>query len=211
MKTVDIIFKLLMNHYPVNKFKEHGDENPFQVLISCILSLRTKDEVTYVASKKLFKVADTPKKLMNLDTKTIQELIYPVGFYKRKSETIKNIAKKIHEQYNDKVPDTIDELLKLKGVGRKTANIVITYGHNKEGLAVDVHAHRIPNRIGWIKTKTPEETEMLLRKDLPNKFWIPFNELMVRHGKAICRPISPICSQCPINEYCGKVGVGKSR
>jgi len=203
----DIIFKKLKEFYPVTGFSEHNDKNPFQVLISCILSLRTKDEVTYVASKRLFKVGGTPKKLMNLGTDTIQKLIYPVGFYKRKSETIKNIAKIIHEQYKDIVPDTIDELLKLKGVGRKTANIVVTYGHNKEGLAIDTHAHRIPNRIGWIKTNSPLETEYTLRNILPKKYWKDFNELMVRHGKSICKPVSPLCSKCPIEKYCKKVNL----
>ncbi|MBW3015422.1 endonuclease III [Candidatus Woesearchaeota archaeon] len=211
MKNVAIIFKKLEERYPITKFKEHGDSNPFQVLISCILSLRTKDEVTYVASRRLFKVAGTPKELMNLDLGMIRKLIYPVGFYKTKAERIKDIARVIHEDYKDKVPDTIDELLKLKGVGRKTANIVVTYGHDKEGLAIDTHAHRIPNRIGWIETKNPEETEMVLRKNLPRKYWMMFNELMVRHGKATCRPISPICSKCPICKWCKKVGVEISR
>ncbi|MBW3003274.1 endonuclease III [Candidatus Woesearchaeota archaeon] len=211
MKNFEIIFKKLKQFYTVTKWSEHMDRNAFEVLISCILSLRTKDEVTYKASQRLFAKARTPLSLSKLDTETIEKLIYPVGFYKTKAKTIQNIAKIIHEQYNDIVPDTIDELLKLKGVGRKTANIVLVYGHNKPGMAIDTHAHRIPNRIGWIKTKTPDETEEVLRKQLPKKYWMDFNELMVRHGQQTCKPISPLCSKCPIKNYCEKIGVEKSR
>ncbi|MEA3430740.1 MAG: endonuclease III [Nanoarchaeota archaeon] len=206
-----IIFKKLKDYYLVTQWSEHGDQNPFQVLISCILSLRTKDEVTYLASKRLFNVAKTPLKLSKLSTKQIEKLIYPVGFYITKSKRIKEIARLIHKDHNNQVPNTIEELLKFKGVGRKTANIVMVYGHNKLAMAIDTHAHRIPNRIGWIKTKNPEETEFILRKQLPKKYWFDFNELMVRHGQTICRPISPFCSKCPISKHCKKVGIEKHR
>lgn len=211
MKNIAIIFKKLKQYYKITKWREHGDSNPFQVLISCILSLRTKDEVTYRASERLFNVAPDAKSLSKLPVEKIRKLIKPSNFYITKAERIKEIARVIHNDYHDKVPDTIEELLKFKGVGRKTANIVLAYGYNLPAMAIDTHAHRIPNRIGRIKTKTPEETEMILRKQLPKKYWPDFNELMVRHGQQICRPVSPLCSECPIKNYCDRVGVEKSR
>jgi endonuclease-3 len=167
------------------------------------LSLRTKDEVTAKASSKLFKVGDTPKKLIKLDNKKIEKLIYPVGFYKIKAKRIKEISKLLIKKYNSKVPSKIDELLKLKGVGRKTASIVMVYGHNeKYYLPIDTHCHRIPNRLGWIKTKTPEQTEGELRRILPKKYWYDFNDLFVTFGQNICKPIKPHCWECPISKYC---------
>ena len=185
---------------------------PFTTLISCILSLRTKDEVTDQATIRLLKKYNTPEKLVKLSEKQIQNLIYPVGFYKTKAHRIKNISKTIIEKYNSKVPDDFNELLKLKGVGRKTANIVMVYGHKKQGfLPIDSHCHRIPNRLGWINTKNPEETEQELRKILPKKHWDDFNHLFVRFGQAICVPISPLCSRCPIKKFCKQKSVGKNR
>lgn len=185
---------------------------PFTVLISCILSLRTKDEVTEKAAIKLLKKHNTPEKILKLSEKEIQKLIYPVGFYKTKAKRIIEISEILIKKYNSKVPDTFDELLKLKGVGRKTANIVMTYGHKKQGhLAIDTHCHRIPNRLGWIKTKTPEETEKTLKKILPKKYWMEFNHLFVKFGQTICTPISPFCSKCPIEKHCKKTGVIKNR
>ena len=185
--------------------------DPFRVLISCILSLRTKDETTAKASFRLFKVADTPKKLAALPVKTIEKLIYPVGFYKTKAIRIRDISKQLLEHYNSKVPDTIDELLKFHGVGRKTANIVVTIGFKKQGVAVDTHVHRISNRLGYIRTKTPEKTEFALRAKLPKKYWIIYNDLLVTWGQNVCKPISPLCSQCQIREFCNRVGVEISR
>jgi len=186
-------------------------KDPFRVLISCLLSLRTKDNVTLKASKKLFSVAKTPEELLKLSTKKIEELIYPVGFYRVKAKRIKEISKILIEQFGGKVPDSLDELLTLPGVGRKTANIVITQGFNKYGIAVDTHVHRVSNRLGFVKTKTPEETEIELRKIIPKKYWIEFNDLFVSFGQNICTPISPKCSICPINKYCNKVGVKTHR
>ena len=186
-------------------------KDPFRVLISCLLSLRTKDNVTLKASKKLFSVAKTPEELLKLSTKKIEELIYPVGFYRVKAKRIKEISKILIEQFGGKVPDSLDELLTLPGVGRKTANIVITQGFNKYGIAVDTHVHRVSNRLGLVKTKTPEETEIELRKIIPKKYWIEFNDLFVSFGQNICTPISPKCSICPINKYCNKVGVKTHR
>ena len=185
---------------------------PFTTLISCILSLRTKDEVTEQASIRLLQKYDTPEKILELSEKQIESLIYPVGFYKTKAKRIKKIAKTLIEKYSGNVPDDLDELLKLKGVGRKTANIVMTYGHKKQGfLPIDTHCHRIANRLGWIKTKKPEETENQLKKSLPEKYWNEFNHLFVKFGQTICVPISPFCSRCPIEKYCKKVSVTKTR
>ena len=186
--------------------------NPFKVLISCLLSLRTKDAVTAKASKSLFETADAPEEIIRLSTKQIEKLIYPVGFYKTKAKRIKEICKVLLEKYNGKVPDKEQELLNLKGVGRKTMNIVMTYGFNKkEFIAVDTHVHRISNRLGWVKTKTPEQTEFELKKVIPKKHWQEINNLFVTFGQNICLPISPFCSRCPINKYCHKMNVRKSR
>ena len=185
---------------------------PYTTLISCILSLRTKDEVTDQASIRLLKKYNTPQKIIKLPTQKIQSIIYPVGFYKTKAKRIKELSKTLIERYNGNVPENFNDLLKLKGVGRKTANIVMVYGHRKKGfLPIDTHCHRIPNRLGWINTKTPEQTEKELRKNLPEKYWDDFNHLFVKFGQTICVPISPFCSKCPINKFCKKISVKKSR
>ncbi len=196
---------------PVVSLMSRHDRDPFKILISTILSLRTKDEVTAKASERLFKKADNPYDMVKLSEEEIEKLIYPVGFYRNKAKTIKEICKTLIEKYNGKVPDSLDELLKLKGVGRKTANLVVTLGFDKPGICVDTHVHRIMNRIGYVKTKTPEETEFALRKKLPKKYWKIINELLVALGQHICHPTSPKCSVCPIKDYCRKVGVKRSR
>ena len=188
-----------------------ADRDPYKVLISCILSLRTKDEVTKKASLKLFEHADTAKKMINLEELEIQKLIYPVGFYKTKAKRIIEMSNMIIDEYNDKVPDTIDELLKLKGVGRKTANIVVTLGYAKPGVCVDTHVHRISNRWGYVKTKNPIQAEFSLREKLPQEHWIEYNDILVTYGQNVCAPISPKCSICPIEKYCPKIGVLKHR
>lgn len=187
------------------------DRDPFRILISTILSLRTKDEVTKIASERLFSLARTPEEMLRLEEEEIERAIYPVGFYRNKAKTIKEICKVLIERYNGRVPDDIDELLKLKGVGRKTANLVITLGYNKPGICVDTHVHRISNRLGYVKTKTPEETEFALRGKLPKEYWIEFNDLLVTLGQTICHPVSPRCSICSISGYCDRVGVKRSR
>jgi len=179
-----------------------SDRSPFKVLISCVLSLRTKDEVTRGASKRLFRLAETPVDMLKLDQKTIEKTIYPVGFYITKARNIIGISKTLVEKYNSIVPQEIDELLKLKGVGRKTANLVVTLGYKKLGICVDTHVHRISNRLGYISTKTPKETEFALRGKLPKKYWIIYNDLLVTYGQNICKPISPFCSKCKIEKYC---------
>ena len=196
---------------PIVTLVAESTNDPFRVLISTVLSLRTKDETTAVASRKLFKLADNPSDMLKLSEKEIIKAIYPVGFYKTKAKNIKSICRDLISKYDSKVPDDIDELLKLKGVGRKTANLVVTLGYNKPGVCVDTHVHRISNRLGYIKTKTPDKTETALRRKLPEKYWIDYNSLLVSFGQHLCRPISPFCSRCPVIKFCDRVGVTKSR
>jgi len=186
-------------------------KSPFMVLISCILSLRTKDKVTAEASNRLFKLADNPQKMLGLSIKNIEKAIYPVGFYKTKAKRIKEICRVLLDDYEGVVPNEIDELLKLNGVGRKTANLTVTLGYGKLGICVDTHVHRISNRLGLVKTKTPEQTEFALRKKLPQKHWLIYNDLLVTYGQNLCVPVSPWCSKCKIFKYCKRVGVKKSR
>lgn len=186
-------------------------KSPFLVLISCILSLRTRDETTLPASERLFKLADTPQGLLKLSLKQIEKAIYPVGFYHTKAKVLHGISRDVVEKFGGRVPDEIDELLTMKGVGRKTANLVLIEGFGKPGICVDTHVHRISNRFGYIKTKTPEETEWVLRKKLPPEFWIEYNALLVTWGQNICKPISPLCSNCPVRQFCARVGVKLSR
>ncbi len=219
IKHIKEIFEILKDELKESKLPSASKSNwdgvidtPFTTLISCILSLRTKDEVTDRASIRLLKKHNSPEKILRLSDEKIKSLIYPVGFYKTKSRRIKEISKTLINNYNGNVPDNLEELLKLKGVGRKTANIVMLYGHKKQGfLPIDTHCHRIPNRLGWIKTKTPEQTEIALKKILPIRYWNDFNQLFVTFGQTICVPISPFCSKCPIKKFCKKVGVVKNR
>lgn len=185
--------------------------DPYQVLISCLISLRTKDEVTSAATERLFSLAKTPPAMLRLTPGAIEKAIYPAGFYRNKARTILHVSSVILDEYNGKVPDTIDELLTLKGVGRKTANLVVSLGYGKNAICVDTHVHRISNRLGYVSTKTPEKTEFALREKLPCRYWIEYNELLVNYGQHICVPISPKCSECVIQEFCPKVGVTKHR
>jgi len=177
--------------------------DPFLVLIACILSLRTNDKTTYPATLRMLELGKTPSDFAKMDVEKLEKAIYPVGFYKNKAEQIVELSKVLVEKYNSKVPDSIDEMLKFKGVGRKTANLVLARGFNKPAICVDVHVHRIFNRLGYVKTKNPEETEFALRKKLPQKFWIEINTLLVTHGQNVCKPIKPLCEICPIEKYCG--------
>ena len=189
--------------------EEHRD--PFEILISTLLSLRTKDEVTAAATERLFSLASTPAEMLRLSEAEIQRAIYPVGFYRNKAETIRHVCQELIERFQSRVPDSIEELLTLKGVGRKTANLVVSLGFNGAGLCVDTHVHRISNRIGYVRTKNPEETEFALRAKLPPEHWSRYNTILVAFGRNTCRPISPLCSHCPVEAYCDRVGVGKSR
>ncbi len=185
--------------------------DPFKILISTILSLRTKDEVTAKASKRLFAMASTPETLSRVPLRVIEKTIYPVGFYKTKARTVRAISERIIREYGGGVPDTIEGLLAFKGVGRKTANLVITLGYGKKGICVDTHVHRVSNRIGLVNTSTPERTEFALMDVLPEKYWIGYNELVVSFGQKVCKPVSPHCSSCFLGDECPRVGVGKHR
>jgi endonuclease III len=185
--------------------------DPFEVLISTVLSLRTKDDVTREASLRLFDKARSLEEILALSESEIEKLIYPVGFYKTKAKNLKKICSRLIEDYHGNIPDDLDELLKLPGVGRKTANLVITLGFGKLGVCVDTHVHRISNRLGFVATKTPEQTEMVLRETLPQEYWIEYNDLLVTWGQNICKPISPFCSKCPIKPYCKQIGVTRYR
>jgi len=184
---------------------------PFQILISTLISLRTKDEVTKIATGKLFMLAGTPSEMLKLSEDQIINAIYPAGFYRNKTKTILHVCRELIERYNSHVPDSIEELLTLKGVGRKTANLVVTLGYGGKGICVDTHVHRISNRLGYVKTKTPEETEYALREKLPPIYWIDYNTIMVAFGRNICRPTSPMCSECPVSAHCQRCGVTRSR
>jgi len=186
-------------------------KSPFLVLVSCILSLRTKDETTLPASERLFRLADTPERMLKLNASQIEKAIYPVGFYKTKAKNILGICRDLMDKFDGKVPDDLDVLLTFKGVGRKTANLVLTEGFGKLGVCVDTHVHRISNRLGYVKTKTPEETEFALREKLPKKYWIEFNSLLVVWGQNTCKPVSPLCSLCAIQDFCQRNEVAVSR
>jgi endonuclease III len=185
--------------------------DPFRVLISCLISLRTKDEVTGEASARLFRLAGTPRTMVGLPEATIARTIYPAGFYRTKAATIRGICRTLLDRHDGKVPDTMEDLLALKGVGRKTANLVLTIGFGKPGICVDTHVHRISNRLGIVATKTPEQSEFALRRDLPPRYWIPYNDLLVTFGQNVCKPISPLCSACPVRRLCPQLGVGIHR
>ncbi len=185
--------------------------DPFKILISTVLSARTKDETTLQASKRLFQLAASPEKMIMLSRKSIERVIYPVGFYRTKAKNILSLCQTLLQKFEGKVPDTLEELLSLKGVGRKTANLVITLAFRKYGICVDTHVHRISNRWGLVKTKNPKETEFALYKVLSKKYWISYNNLLVSFGQNVCKPISPLCSGCPVGTLCPKVGVKKHR
>lgn len=201
-----IVEILKTSNTPQSEFVQYTEKHPdpFIVLISCILSLRTKDETTYPATLRMLALGKTPKDFLNVSQEDLEKAIYPVGFYKNKAKQILDIANLLVEKYNSKVPDTIEELVKFKGVGRKTANLTLAKGHLIPAICVDIHVHRICNRLGYVKTKEPDETEMVLREILPKQYWLDFNTLLVTLGQNICRPIAPKCIKCPIEKYCTK-------
>ena len=208
MIDIDKIVKLLKDaKQPQSEFVKLMDsfKNPYLVLIACILSLRTNDKTTYPATLRMLELAKTPKEMKNVSVEDLSKAIYPVGFYENKARQIIELSKTIDEELGGKVPSEIEDLIKFKGVGRKTANLVLSLGFNKPAICVDVHVHRIFNRLGYIKTKTPEETEFALREKLPQKYWIDINTLLVTHGQNVCKPIKPKCSECPIARYCAKI------
>ena len=196
---------------PVVTFIAAQTSDPFRVLISCLLSLRTKDETTGPAAKRLFALADAPAEMVRLTPRQIERAIYPVGFYHTKARTIRDLCRTLLVCYGGRVPDELDELLTLRGVGRKTANLVLTQGFGKAGICVDTHVHRISNRWAYVRTKDPHATEMALRKKLPKQYWLVYNDVLVAFGQTICAPISPRCSRCPIEDMCPKRGVVRHR
>ncbi len=194
----------------VGTFAE-GEHALFKILVSTLLSLRTQDKTTEEASHRLFKLAQTPQELLKLSEKEIEKLIYPVGFYRTKAKTLLKVCRLLIERHDGRVPETMEALLALPGVGRKTANLVLTVGFNKPGICVDTHVHRISNRWGMVKTKTPDDTEMALREILPKRYWIEYNDLLVCYGQNLCVPISPRCSVCKIRPFCPRIGVVRNR
>ena len=215
-RTIPSVFRILRRdaptwNAPVVTQMASLSRDPYLVLIACLLSLRTKDETTGPAARRLFSLADTPHKMLTLQPDQIERAIYPVGFYRTKVKTVIDVSRRIIEEYDGHVPDEIEELVTFKGVGRKTANLVRTQGFQKLGICVDTHVHRISNRWGYVHTKTPEETEMALRNKLPQQYWIEINDHLVAMGQTICHPTSPKCSQCPLERYCDKIGVVRSR
>jgi len=183
----------------------------FHVLVSCIISLRTKDAVTAAASARLFERAASPQEMICLEPSKIADLIYPAGFYRTKAEQIHAICRTLLAEFNGNVPDNLDQLLSFKGVGRKTANLVMTLGHDKQGICVDIHVHRITNRWGYVASSSPDQTEQLLREKLPAEYWKKINDLLVCYGQNLCYPVAPACSRCRLTDYCSRVGVQRSR
>ena len=205
---IDKVIQLLKDaKQPQSDFVKLMDSfnDPFIVLIACILSLRTNDRTTYPATLRMLELGKTPEDFSKVDPEILAKAIYPVGFYANKAKQIVELSKKLVEKYDSKVPCDIEELCKFNGVGRKTANLVLSEGFHKPAICVDVHVHRITNRWGYVKTKNPEETEFALREKLPEKYWIDINSLLVTHGQNVCKPINPKCDICPINSYCKKV------
>lgn len=211
-KDIHLIVKILkkeldLGEMPIVSHLAESERDPFVILMSTLLSLRTKDEVTAEATDRLFALASTPEEMLKVPEAKIAKAIYPVGFYRVKAKTVHHVCRELIDRFASKVPDRLDDLLSIKGVGRKTANLVITLAYGKDGICVDTHVHRISNRLGYVVTKTPDETEMALRAKLPRKHWIIYNTLLVFFGRKICKPVSPLCSTCPIRQYCDRVGV----
>jgi len=214
-KKIKEVLEILGKKYPshsmttLNRMRDKPDA--FMILISCLLSLRARDENTEIVTKNLFEEIKTPEELVKLDRIKVEKLIFSSGHYRKKAEAIQHVSKELIEKFNSKVPNTYEELISIKHIGPKTANIVLAFAFNKQVIPVDIHCHRIPNRIGWVKTKTPEETQKELERIIPKENWQEFNAVFVQFGRDICNPISPKCSICPIEKYCRKINVKKSR
>lgn len=195
----------------ISQLAETDSPDPFLILISTLLSLRTKDEVTVLAAPRLFALAKTPEEMIALPEEEIARVIYPVGFYRTKASTIHRICRELISRFGSRAPATLEDLLTLKGVGRKTANLVLALGYRQDAICVDIHVHRISNRLGYIQTKTPDESEFALREKLPRSLWQDYNTLMVAFGRSLCRPVSPFCSRCPVAALCDQAGVARNR
>jgi endonuclease-3 len=203
--------ELTVGTMPIVSHLAENQRDPFVILISTLLSLRTKDEVTAEATDRLFALASTPEEMLTVSVDKIAKTIFPVGFYRVKAKNIHHVCRELIDRFDSKVPDNLDDLLSLKGVGRKTANLVVSLAYGKDAICVDTHVHRISNRLGYVKTKTPDETELALREKLPRRHWIIYNTIMVAFGRKTCKPVSPLCSQCPVKEYCDRINVTVSR
>ncbi len=213
----DEMMKTLADFFPeeaapiITRISRGEKSDPFVVLVGTLLSLRTKDETTEKVMEGLMPRVKTPQDLLRIPEVELEKMIYPVGFYRNKTKVLKEVAATIIDSYGGRVPDTIDELVSIRGIGRKTANLVVTEGYGKPGICVDTHVHRISNRLGIVSTKNPHGTEDALRQVLPERYWMIFNSLLVTFGKRICTPLSPKCSHCPIENLCAKKNVTKSR
>ena len=214
-KNIQKIMQTLEKHFnfaertTLNRMRKKPDA--FKILISCLLSLRTQDKNTEITSKRLFAVADTPQKIIKLPIKRLEKLIFSSGHYKKKARTLQHVSKELIKRFDSKVPDDKEKLLSIKGVGPKTANIVLNFAFDQEVIPVDVHVHVTANRLGWAKAKKPEDTEKQLEKVIPRKYWKEINGILVLFGKEICDTRSPKCSSCPIQTYCPRIGVTRSR
>lgn len=209
-KVLDILYK----YYPASKTtlnNMRGKSDAYKILISCLLSLRARDENTEVVSRELFEVADTPQKMVALKRKRLEKLIFSSGHYRKKAEALQHVSKEILERFNGKVPKTREELLSIKHIGPKTAAIVLAFAYGEVIIPVDTHCHRIPNRLGWIETKTAEKSEVILNKIIPQKYKADFNSVFIQFGRDICQPVSPKCSICPVRKFCPRIGVTRSR
>jgi len=215
-RNIPIIMSILEKHFnytertTLNRMRQEKTD-PFKILISCLLSLRSRDETTEKISKELFEIADSPEKISKIPLKKLEGIIYSTGHYHKKAMTLKYVSKELIERFNSKVPENKEDLMSIKGIGPKTANIVLNFAFNQPYIPVDIHCHRIPNRLGWVRTKTAEKTEQELIRILPKQYWFEFNGIFVLFGRTICTPVSPRCSICPIRRYCPRIDVLKSR
>lgn len=215
-RNIPIIMSILEKHFnytertTLNRMRQEKTD-PFKILISCLLSLRSRDETTEKISKELFEIADSPEKISKIPLKKLEGIIYSTGHYHKKAMTLKYGSKELIERFNSKVPENKEDLMSIKGIGPKTANIVLNFAFNQPYIPVDIHCHRIPNRLGWVRTKTAEKTEQELIRILPKQYWFEFNGIFVLFGRTICTPVSPRCSICPIRRYCPRIDVLKSR
>ncbi len=213
-KEIPKVMQILEKHFNYHErttLNRMRNKDPFKILIACLLSLRAKDETTSRISKELFKIAHTPQKIIKIPVKKLEKIIFSTGHYRKKAMILKYVSKELINKFHGKVPKTKEELLSIKYIGPKTANIVLNFAFNQIVIPVDTHCHRIPNRLGWVKTKTAEQTEKELEKILPKKYWLEFNGIFVLFGRTICVPVSPFCSKCPINKYCKRINVKKNR
>jgi endonuclease III len=205
------IEKTLEQRTPPAMVKIGQKADPFRILVGCLISARTRDEVTEAACIRLFQRIKDPQGLLGLTPRQLEKEIYPVAFYRNKAKALKLLSSDLIERFGGQVPETLEELLTLQGVGRKTANLTLILAFDGMGICVDTHVHRITNRWGYVETTTPDQTEAALREKLPQKYWQKINEWLVGFGQTVCKPLSPLCSQCPVEKQCPRIGVEKHR